>query len=274
MGGKVRAAALPVALAGAATWAVLAAAPAASPAAPQWASLFDGRSTAGWRMTGPGGFTVERGALVTRGGMGLLWYERRPFGDFELELDWKVAARCANSGVFVRFPERPGSPLDAVAGGYEVQIDDCDPDGPHQRTGAIYDAAPARRPASRPPGRWNRYRIRVVGQHYTVFLNGARVTDFDGTRGLAGYVGLQNHDPGSRVSFTRIRVREIGEPGSPDRGIEARAPAADERAWRRRSSRWIQSVFTPCRTQTRRVSPRRSRFFAQRSRCRTAGPSS
>lgn len=163
-------------------------------------------------MTGPGGFTVVGGALVSHGGMGLLWYERRRFRDFELEVDWRVAQRCANSGVFLRFPDAPGAPLDAVASGYEVQIDDCDPDGAHQRTGAIYDLAPARRPASRPAGRWNRFRIRAVGQRYTVFLNGARVTDFEGTRALAGYVGLQNHDPGSRVSFRRIRVRTLNQP--------------------------------------------------------------
>jgi hypothetical protein len=187
--------------------AMLAGVPADARVAPRWIDLFDGRSTAGWRMTGPGGFRVMAGTLVTHGGMGLLWYERRRFRDFELELDWKVARQCANSGVFVRFPDAPDDPMDAVAAGYEVQIDDCDPDGAHQRTGALYDVAPARRPASRPAGRWNRYRIRVVGQHYTVFLNGARVLDHDGSRGELGYVGLQNHDPRSRVSFTRIRAR-------------------------------------------------------------------
>src|ERR671914_1581288 len=89
-----------------------------------WIGLFDGRSTAGWTMTGPGRFTVEGGALVTHGGMGLLWYSRRRFSDFELEVDWKVAGRCNNSGVFVRFAGRPRSPWDAVRSGYEVQIDD------------------------------------------------------------------------------------------------------------------------------------------------------
>jgi hypothetical protein len=188
---------------------LLAALPAA--AAPRrWVDLFDGRSLAGWQMTGPGSFTVEGGSLVTHGGMGLLWYERRRFANFELEVDWKVNQPCANSGIFVRFPERPASPSDAVSAGYEVQIDDCDPEGPIQRTGSLYDVAPARRAASRAAGRWNRYRIRVVGQHYTVYLNGARVNDFDGARGLAGYVGLQNHDPGSRVSFRRLRVRTLG----------------------------------------------------------------
>ena len=160
-------------------------------------------------MTGPGRFTVERGALVSHGGMGLLWFDRRRFRDFELEVDWKVADRCDNSGIFVRFASRPRTPLDAVNSGYEVQIDDCDPRGPQYRTGSIYDHAPARRLTSRPAGRWNRFHIRVVGQRYTVSLNGARVTDFRGTRARAGYVGLQNHDAGSRVSFRRIRARPL-----------------------------------------------------------------
>lgn len=59
-------------------------------------------------------------------------------------------------------------------------------------------------------GHWNRYRIRVVGQRYTVVLNGIRVTTFRGDRSRIGYVGLQNHDPGSRVSFRRIRARALG----------------------------------------------------------------
>jgi Domain of Unknown Function (DUF1080) len=176
--------------------------------AQDWVSLFDGRTKAGWTMTGPGRFTVERGALVSHGGMGLLWFDRRRFRDFELEVDWKVSRRCDNSGVFVRF-SRPSSPLDAVASGYEVQIDDCDPRGLTHRTGAIYDHAPAVRPATRPVGRWNRFRIRVVGQRYRVLLNGARVSALEGTRARVGYIGLQNHDPASRVSFRRIRVRPL-----------------------------------------------------------------
>lgn len=177
--------------------------------APGWVVLFDGRSKAGWAMTGPGRFRVQRGALVTSGGMGLLWYTRRRFRDFELQVDWRVAEPCDNSGVFVRFPTRPRTPLDAVASGYEVQIDDCDARGLSHQTGSIYDHAPAIRLASRPAGQWNRFHIRVVGQQYTVLLNGARVTQLRGMRARVGYLGLQNHDPGSRVSFRRVRARAL-----------------------------------------------------------------
>jgi Domain of Unknown Function (DUF1080) len=177
---------------------------------PEWRALFDGRTKAGWAMIGPGRFTVERGALVSHGGMGLLWFHRRRFQDFELEVDWRVRDRCDNSGVFVRFPGRPRSPQDAIRSGYEVQIDDCDPRGPVYRTGGIYDRAGASGLASRPAGSWNRFRLTVVRQHYTVVLNGRRVTDFDGHRGIVGYVGLQNHDDGSRVEFRRIRALPLG----------------------------------------------------------------
>jgi Domain of Unknown Function (DUF1080) len=181
----------------------------ARPSAEGWITLFNGRTTAGWAMSGPGRFRVQRGALVSSGGMGLLWYTRRRFRNFELMVDWRVAEQCDNSGVFVRFPRRPGSPVDAVNSGYEVQIDDCDPRGLSHRTGSIYDHAPAARLVSRVAGRWNRFRIRVVDQHYMVFLNGALVTQLHGVRARVGYVGLQNHDPGSRVSFRRILARPL-----------------------------------------------------------------
>jgi hypothetical protein len=182
--------------------------PLAEGAATDWITLFDGRTTKGWAMSGPGRFRVQRGALVSSRGMGLLWYTRRRFRNFELMVDWRVAEQCDNSGVFVRFP-RPRSPVDAVSSGYEVQIDDCDPRGLSHRTGSIYDHAPATRLVSRVAGRWNRFRIRVVDQHYMVFLNGALVTQLHGVRARVGYVGLQNHDPGSRVSFRRILARPL-----------------------------------------------------------------
>jgi hypothetical protein len=175
----------------------------------QWIELFNGKDITGWRQAGPGNFTVEDGALVTHGGMGMLWYEQRKFGDFVLEVEWKVNHRCNNSGIFLRFPEKSDDPWYAVRNGYEVQIDDCSKDGLIHQTGAIYDISPATKVASKPAGEWNLYEIKVVGQHYTVVLNGETVNEFDGDRGREGYIGLQNHDPISRASFRRVRVREI-----------------------------------------------------------------
>jgi hypothetical protein len=178
-----------------------------------WIELFNGKDLAGWKHIGPGEFVVEEGALVTRGGMGMLWYQGKKFRDFVLEVEWKVNHRCNNSGIFVRFPEESDSPRYAVENGYEIQIDDCDRQGLLYQTGSLYSFSPAKKVASKPAGEWNLYEIKVVGQRYTVTLNGELVNEFDGSRGREGYVGLQNHDPISRVSYRRVRVREI-EPAS------------------------------------------------------------
>lgn len=175
----------------------------------KWVELFNGKDTTGWRQAGKGNFTVEDGALVTHGGMGMLWYEAKSFGDYTLQVEWKVDHQCNNSGIFVRFPDKSDDPWYAVNNGYEIQIDDCDKKGLKYQTGAIYDHHPATKVASKPAGQWNLYEITIVGQHYTVVLNGERVTEFDGERGREGYIGLQNHDPRSRVSFRGVRVKEI-----------------------------------------------------------------
>lgn len=174
-----------------------------------WISLFNGKDLTGWKMAGPGHFTVEEGALRTHGGMGLLWYSQRTFRDFVLQVEWKVTRQNDNSGIFVRFPDPGNDPWIAVRQGHEVQIQD-DRDPTH-RTGAIYNFAPSTKVASKPAGQWNLYEIRVVGKTYTVILNGETVCQWEDTEGrpLEGYIGLQNHDENSVVYFRTIRVKEL-----------------------------------------------------------------
>ena len=177
--------------------------------------LFNSMNLDGWRQAGPGGFRIDDGMLVTVGGMGLLWYAARQFGNFELKVDWKVTKKSDNSGVFVRFPapaaahDPGGDPRIAVDQGYEIQIDDEGaPDGAMiHKTGAIYNAQPPAKIASRPPGEWNTFLIRLEGQIYNVTHNGDPViTNFKGNRSLRGHIGLQNHAPEDQVFFRNIIV--------------------------------------------------------------------
>jgi hypothetical protein len=163
----------------------------------------------GWQMVGPGSITEESpGVLVTEGGMGMLWYAKEPFKDFTLRLEYKQSAPKNNSGVFVRFPNPPKSPWDAVNEGYEIQIDDgADPE---HRTGAVYSfKAPEKTPPSKPVGEWNAYEITVKGQDYTVTLNGEEINHYKGSRGAQGFIGLQNHDPKSIVRFRNVRIKSL-----------------------------------------------------------------
>jgi Domain of Unknown Function (DUF1080) len=175
--------------------------------------LFNGVDLDGWRQAGPGSFRIDNRTLATEGGLGLLWYSARQFGNFELRVDWKVSKKSDNSGVFVRFPapnvadEPDGDPRIAIDQGYEIQIDDEGaPDGKMlHKTGAIYELQPPTKVASRQPGEWNTFLIRVEGQIYNVTLNGEHViANFKGNRSMRGHIGLQNHSLEDQVFFRNI----------------------------------------------------------------------
>lgn len=187
--------------------------------------IFDGNNLNEWQMAGKGKFVVLRAEeeeeeeqsiiLRSEGGMGLLWYAKKMYRNFILKLDWKTNHKSDNSGIFVRFPNPDNDPMIAVNNGYEIQIDDLAmPDGnPIHNTGAIYGfAAPSyssKQIASKEVGQWNRFEIKVVDQSYSVILNNILITKFVGNRSLQGYIGLQNHDSKSTVSFRNIMIKEI-----------------------------------------------------------------
>jgi hypothetical protein len=180
--------------------------------------LSDDYNTNYWRMAGPGKFVLveDDRSLQSEGGMGLLWYTKKKYKDFVLKLDWKASSINDNSGVFIRFSEPDNDPWIAVNTGYEIQIDDMAmPDGnPLHKTGAIYNfAAPSNAAvASKPVGQWNTFGIEVTGQKYRVTLNGEKVIpEFTGNRNTEGYIGIQNHDIDSNVSFKNIRIKRKNE---------------------------------------------------------------
>jgi hypothetical protein len=125
----------------------------------------------------------------------------KDYGDFELLVDWKIPAG-GDSGIYLR-----GSP--------QVQIWDS-PEG----SGALYNnqrnpRTPLQK-ADNPPGEWNRFRILMLGDKVTVFLNDVLVTravtmenywERDKPIYPTGQVELQHH--GSLLYFRNIYVREI-----------------------------------------------------------------
>jgi hypothetical protein len=183
--------------------------------------IFDGNSLNEWLMAGEGRFIAlkeengkseEQGIILqSEGGMGLLWYAKKIYYNFILRLDWKLHNKADNSGVFVRFPYPDNDPMIAVDNGYEIQIDDlATPDGdPIHQTGSIYGFAAPKQIASKEVGQWNTFEIKVICQSYSVILNNTLITQFVGNRSLKGYIGLQNHDRRSKVSFRNISIKEI-----------------------------------------------------------------
>jgi hypothetical protein len=121
--------------------------------------------------------------------------------------------------------EREEGPWFAVHRGYEVQI--AGGGDPLHGTGSIYSLAPATAASQKAPDEWKTMVITLAGNKVFVDLDGQRITNFDPAspnlparkqwhepkrepkRPEAGYLGLQNHDPGDVVWFKEVSVRPL-----------------------------------------------------------------
>ena len=188
-----------------------------------WRPLFNGKDTQGWQMIGPGEFKLENGELVTYGGMGLFWYTRERFADCRIRVVFQPTGARDNSGVFIRIPNPPKDPWDAVHGGYEVQIEN-NGDTWH-RTGGLYSMSEVKSVVNARVNEWNEMIITLDGPRTLVELNGRLITDYmegnpvppkvedyepnRGPRPNSGYIGLQNHDDNGRVHFREVSVAPL-----------------------------------------------------------------
>lgn len=179
-------------------------------------SLLTPRLT-GWRMAGAGGFAEKDECIESFGGPGILWYTEAEYGDFVLNVRWRLTHGDDNSGVFLRLPRPDASLQQVIDSGYEVQIDDrgLDPttgrlNSPYHLTGAIYGLAPAIANASGPVGTWNDFEIAAQGPGISVTLNDIPVAKLErGERRACGYIGLQAHHDGSAVQVQRCEIRVL-----------------------------------------------------------------
>jgi hypothetical protein len=186
-------------------------------------SLFNGNNLDGWQQVGPGSFVVNDGMMKTEGGMGMLWYTREKIGHATLRVVFKLTGKEADSGVFIRVPDRPTEPWMPINRGYEVEIGDWPDD--YSCTGVLYTFTKALARPLKPAGEWNTLEITIDGSHTIVYLNAVKVTDFQegqsvppkppgshdpdrGPRPDSGYMGLQNH-PGSEVYFKEVSVEPL-----------------------------------------------------------------
>lgn len=179
--------------------------------------LFNGEDLSGWWIhSKKGDFQVKDGIIRSDygGGAELMLYTEREFGDFELVVEWRVAAR-GNSGVFFRAPKE-GWPWQTA---YEVQISNEQPprDDAHC-TGSLYGYAAVNPRPDETPEQWREYVITCNGNHITVKVDGVQVIDFDQStqddtkdKPLKGFIGVQNcHGPeGTWIEYRTIKVKPL-----------------------------------------------------------------
>jgi hypothetical protein len=208
--------------------------------------IFNGRDLSGWvQRGGAAPYRVEGGEIIGTAVVNTpnsFLCTERAYGDFVLELEFKVDARL-NSGVQIRSEcfdaprtvELGGKTFNLPAGrvhGYQVEID---PDVVRNRlwSGGLYDEArrgwlvPAAGNAAQEaafsddgrrtfrPGEWNHLRIEARGDSLRTWLNGSLRADLRDAVTPRGFIALQVHSikdaslAGAEVRWRNLRLTEL-----------------------------------------------------------------
>jgi hypothetical protein len=191
-------------------------------------------------VSGTASYKVEKGVLVgtTVEGSANSFLIKGPYKDFELEFEVNVDD-ALNSGVQVRSNvAKAGDPvLEGSKGGKalpagrmygpqcEIAINGTAGDFYDEARRATWWSILTKTEAVRTEaakaafkkGEWNRYRIRVQGDHYQSWINGVPTADFKQPHDPEGHIGFQVHGikagtgPYS-VRWRNVRFRELGSP--------------------------------------------------------------
>ncbi|MGN6494107.1 MAG: 3-keto-disaccharide hydrolase [Agriterribacter sp.] len=175
-------------------------------------SLFNGKDLTGWKINGTEKWYVEKGELVCESGpdkqYGYLSTDKN-YKNFDLTLQFKQEAE-GNSGIFFR------STIDGVKiSGWQAEVAP-----PGHNTGGIYESygrgwliqPAAEKDKYLKYGEWNTYRLRVVGDEVTTWVNGHEmITIKDEKIGKGeGFIALQIHDGGGiKVRWKNIKIKEL-----------------------------------------------------------------
>lgn len=147
-------------------------------------NLFNGRDLSGWLPTpGHAPWSVKQGVLVNAAASTDLVTDKK-FWNFALHVEFKIGPG-GNSGIGLR-------------GRYEVQIaDDAGKPPSVHGDGAIYGRILPVVNASKDPGEWQAFDIRLVGRQVTLYLNGIRVIDKQTIEGLTAIaIDANESEPG------------------------------------------------------------------------------
>jgi hypothetical protein len=180
-----------------------------------WIDLFNGEDLTGWKNPYEWGEAkVVDGVIELTGNRKFFLTTEKQFSDFELEVQIMLPAEGkANSGIMYRCHVKKNKVF-----GYQAECDPTD----RAWSGGLYDEgrrgwlAPTNKERGKtklvkaPQGEWMQYRIKCVGDHLQVWVNGQQTTDFRDDVDAKGHIGLQHHgEKGQTYRFRNIRIKEI-----------------------------------------------------------------
>ena len=197
----------------------------------RWRTLFDGKTTAGWRgykqAAVPAGWHVVNGTIAKEKPVADIMTVDE-FGNFELEIEWKIGSG-GNSGIFYRGTEE-FEHIYWTAPEYQLLDDVKAADNKSRLTsaGAAFGLYPSPEGHLKPVGEWNKTRIIARGPHVEHWLNDFKLLEYElwspdweakvkaskfGAwpkygREKSGHIALQGDHEG-QLAFRNIRIREL-----------------------------------------------------------------
>lgn len=157
-------------------------------------------------------WSVANGEIVFDG-KGKSLCTAKDYGDFELFVDWKILPG-GDSGIYLR-----GTPQVQI---WDTEFEKYIPLGADKGSGAFWNNKTNPRfplvKADNPVGEWNTFRIKMVGERATIWLNDKLVVDntvlesfWPEAKGgpvlSTGTIELQNH--GNTLYFRNIYIKEL-----------------------------------------------------------------
>ena len=149
-----------------------------------------------------------RDGMIVFNGHGNNLVSAKDYGDFELLVDWRIT-KGGDSGIYLR-----GSPQVQIWDTARVEV------GAQVGSGGLYNNKEHRstplKVADNPVGEWNTFRIKMMGDRVSVWLNGELVVDNEVMDNYwerdkpiypTGPIELQAH--GTNLNFRNIFIREI-----------------------------------------------------------------
>lgn len=189
-----------------------------------WQSLFDGKSFSGWnKVAGDAKYEISDNAIVgitTSNTPNTFLITEKTYGDFILELEFKIDDVKTNSGIqFRSHLDKDGNEGKGLVYGYQYELDPS----PRSWTAGIYDEGrrgwlyPLDLNANAKPffklGAYNKVRLECIGSITQTFLNGNPVAILVDEMDLSGHIALQVHSiggndmPGKKIYWKNIRIK-------------------------------------------------------------------
>jgi len=189
----------------------------------EWIPLFNGKDLDGWHNPYPHGTaSVKNGVIELVADRKFFFAYNEKFSDFIMTAEIKLPKGKANSGILFRSQKKENGSMF----GYQAEVDGSD----RRWSGGLYDEGrrgwihpkkPERNPYNEKNWKdtqknalkrddWNKYKIKCLGDHLQIWVNGVQTTDLKDSTDSTGFIAIQHHgEKGQVYRFRNLRLLKL-----------------------------------------------------------------